>query len=116
MYFEAVVAIKTRLEQPSFRAFLNLEQPLLNAISSAVYEEQTKEMLNIYGDDIDAYALTTEKTWLRSRMSQSHFNALAILSTHKELTDHISLVSVGNEFVANHHKRYETFGKILNFY
>ena len=64
MYFEAVdmiiVAIKTRFEQPNFRAFLNLKQPLLNAISSAVYEEQTKEMLNIYGDVIDASALTTE--------------------------------------------------------
>ena len=46
-------------------------------------------------------------------MSQLCFNALAILSTHKNLTDNISLVSVGNEFVANHPKLYETFGKFL---
>ena len=44
MYFEAVdmtivAIIKTRFEQQSFRAFLYLEQQLLNAMSSAVYEE-----------------------------------------------------------------------------
>ena len=53
------------------------------------------------------------KTWLRSTMSQKRFNTLAILNTHKELTDKICFVKVGNIFVESQSKRYNHFGKFL---
>ena len=40
------------------------------------------------------------KTWLRSKMTQAHFTQMAILNTHKEKLDKISLVSVANAFVS----------------
>ena len=36
------------------------------------------------------------KTWLRSTMKSKRFNNLAILFTHKEVTDAIDLIAVGN--------------------
>ena len=50
------------------------------------------------------------KTWLRTRMTQHRFNVLAILNNHKDLTDDMSVIDIGNEFVKSHPKRYETFG------
>ena len=50
------------------------------------------------------------KTWLRTRMTQHRFNVLAIFSNHKDLTDDMSVIDIGNEFVKSHPKRYETFG------
>ena len=41
------------------------------------------------------------------------FNTLAILNTHKELTDKICLIKVGNTFVDSQSKRYNHFGKFL---
>ena len=41
------------------------------------------------------------KTWLRSTMSQKHFNSLAILSFHKLFNDKVFLVDIANEFVAS---------------
>ena len=38
------------------------------------------------------------KTWLHSTMTNKRFNNLSILSIHKELTDSINLVDIGNEF------------------
>ena len=51
------------------------------------------------------------KTWLRSTMKNKRFNVLAILQIHKDLTDDIDLVGVGNEFVSLHSSRYQYFGK-----
>ena len=50
------------------------------------------------------------KTWLRSTMKQKRFNSLAILSTHKDLTDEINFAEVGNTFVSGHEYRYNHFG------
>ena len=41
------------------------------------------------------------KTWLRSSMIQKRFNTLAILHSHKDVVDNLSLVAIGNEFVDN---------------
>ena len=46
-------------------------------------------------------------------MSQRRFNSLAILNCHKDETDKIDLVSVGNDFVSKHNERYCTFGKFV---
>ena len=42
------------------------------------------------------------KTWLCSRMTTKRFNNLPILSIHKELTDSINLVNIGNEFASKY--------------
>ena len=41
------------------------------------------------------------KIWLRSSMTQKRFNALAILYSHKDIVDKLSLVAIGNGFVDN---------------
>ena len=51
------------------------------------------------------------KTWLRSSMKQKRFNSLAILTSHKELTDEINFAQVGNIFVSGHSIRYNQFGQ-----
>lgn len=53
------------------------------------------------------------KTWLRSTMTTKRLNNLVLLTTHKELTDQIDLVAVGNEFAAKHDARKTTFGKFI---
>lgn len=50
------------------------------------------------------------KTWLRATMTQKRFNALAMLNYHKEVTDALDLVKVGNQFVSLHQERYQKFG------
>ena len=51
------------------------------------------------------------KTWLRSTMTTKRFNNLAILSTHKDLTDTINFVDIGNEFAAKYDVRKHNLGK-----
>ena len=50
------------------------------------------------------------KTWLRSNMTNKRFNFLSISNIHKDLTDKIDLVDVGNEFVSLYDSRYQYFG------
>ena len=38
------------------------------------------------------------KTWLRSSMTQERFSNLAILNSHKDRTDRLSLLDIANEF------------------
>lgn len=38
------------------------------------------------------------KTWLRSTMTQTRFNSLAILNIHKDRTDQLNFIDVANEF------------------
>ena len=45
------------------------------------------------------------KTWLRSTMTTKRFNNLSILSIHKELTETINLVDIGNEFASKYDER-----------
>ena len=51
------------------------------------------------------------KTWLRSTMATKRFNNLSILSIHKELTDSISLVNIGNKFASKYDKCRMNLGK-----
>ena len=54
------------------------------------------------------------KTLLRSTMSKKRSTALALLTTHKDLTDNICFVNVGNTFVASQTGRYNHFGKFVD--
>ena len=51
------------------------------------------------------------KTWFRSTMTTKRFNNLSILSIHKELTDSINLVNIGNEFASKYDKCRMNLGK-----
>ena len=53
------------------------------------------------------------KTWLRSTMTQKRFNSLAVLNTHKEILDELSLVEVGNDIVDGRPNRWNEFGVFL---
>lgn len=53
------------------------------------------------------------KTWLRSTMTTKRFNNLAILSTHKDLTDTINFIDIGNEFAAKYDARKHNLGKFI---
>ena len=53
------------------------------------------------------------KTWLRSTMTTKRFNNLAILYTHKALTDTIDFVEIGNEFAAKYDVRKYNLGKFI---
>ena len=45
------------------------------------------------------------ETWLRSTIATERFNNLSILSIHKELTQTINLVDIGNEFASKYDER-----------
>lgn len=51
------------------------------------------------------------KTWLRSSMTQTRFNSLAILNIHKDRTDRLNLIHVANEFVGRNDIRKRQFGQ-----
>ena len=53
------------------------------------------------------------KTWLRSTMTTKRFNNLSILSIHKELTDSINLVDIGNEYASKYDGRRMNLGKFV---
>ena len=53
------------------------------------------------------------KTRLRSTMTTKRFNNLSILSIHKELTDSINLVDIGNEFASKYDGRRMNLGKFV---
>ena len=50
------------------------------------------------------------KIWLRSSITQKRFNALAILHSHKDIVDKLSLVAIGNDFVDNLPNRRNNLG------
>ena len=53
------------------------------------------------------------KTWLRATMTTKRFNNLAILSVHKELTDQMDFIDIGNEFVSKYDERKINLGKFV---
>ena len=53
------------------------------------------------------------KTYLRSTMSQVRLNSIMTLHIHKELTDKLDLLEIGNEFMAASNHRQHTLGKFL---
>ena len=53
------------------------------------------------------------KSYLRSSMTQTRLNSTMILSVHKEYTDQLDLVDIGNEFVRESHHRENVFGSFL---
>jgi hypothetical protein len=168
-------SIKTRFEQPSFGAFLNLKSFLLQSINdSSIDDEVVTFLKDTYSEDLDVDLLIVEsavlkamlkdseikcfrdvykrvkryckcernlipnmvklievllvnpatsctpersfstarrmKTWLRSTMTNKRFNSLSILNIHKDITDKLDLVDVGNEFVSLYDSRHHYFG------
>ena len=53
------------------------------------------------------------KTWLRWTMMTKRFGNLSILSIHKELTDSINLVDIGNEVATKYDGRRINLGKFV---
>ena len=53
------------------------------------------------------------KSYLRSTMTQTRLNSAMILSVHKEYTDQLDLINIGNEFVRESHHRENIFGTFL---
>ena len=56
------------------------------------------------------------KTWLRSTKATKRFDNLSILSIHKELTDSVNLVDIGNEFALKYDGRRMNLGKFVPSY
>ena len=56
-------------------------------------------------------ALKRVKTYLRATMSQRRVNSIMMLHVNKDLTDQLSLVDIGNEFVHGSEHRQTLFGK-----
>ena len=53
------------------------------------------------------------KSYLRATMSQSRLNNVMVLHVHKNLTDKLSLVDIGNNFIQVTESRYlESFFKL----
>ena len=50
-------------------------------------------------------------SWLRSTMISQRFNGLALLNAHKEYTDQLDLMEVGNEFINQNEQPRKHFGK-----
>ena len=50
------------------------------------------------------------KSWFRSNKTQKRLNALAILHSHKDLVDKLSLVAIGNDFIDNLPNRQNNLG------
>ena len=51
------------------------------------------------------------KSWLRSTMTSQRFSGRALLNVHKECTDQLDLIEVGNEFIGQNEQRRKPFGK-----
>ena len=53
------------------------------------------------------------KSYLRSTMAQERLNSMLLLHVHNDLTDNLSLIEIGNEFVMGSQHRLTLFGKFL---
>ena len=58
-------------------------------------------------------ALRRLKSYLRATMTQTRLNNVLVLHVHKNLTDQLCLIEVGNEFVKGSSHRKALFGTIL---
>lgn len=56
-------------------------------------------------------ALRRLKTWLRTNMTQTRLNAVAICHVHQESLDAIDLIQLASEFITRSQIRLQTFGK-----
>ena len=51
------------------------------------------------------------KSYLRSTMTQTRLNSTMLLNVHKDRTDQLNLVDIGNEFIRESSHRESIFGK-----
>ena len=54
-------------------------------------------------------SLRRVKSYLRATMSQTRLNSLMVLHVHKTLTDSLSLIDIGNDFVKDSNHIFEKF-------
>lgn len=53
------------------------------------------------------------KTYLRATMTQNRLNNVMVLHVHKDYTDQLCLIKIGNDFVQGSSHRELQFGKFL---
>ena len=53
------------------------------------------------------------KTYLRATMTQNRLNNIMVLHVHKNITDKLSLIDIGNDFVCGSSHREAQFGKFI---
>ena len=86
VYFNAidtiVACIQDRFNQPGFPACQNIEQLLLNAVNNKNYEEQLKNVLAVYGDDLDM-TLTTQYQSVKVNFSSDEHSIIDIIKILK---------------------------------
>ena len=58
-------------------------------------------------------SLRIVKPYLRSTISQVRLNSIMTLHIHKELTDKLDLLEIGNDFVGASNHRQHTLGKFI---
>ena len=76
-----VACIQDRFNQPGFRACQNIEQPLLNAVNNKNNEEQLKNILAVYGHNLDVITLTTQLESLKVNFSSDEHSIKDIIET-----------------------------------
>lgn len=84
---------KTLMSQVCKLASLILVMPATNSTSKRLFS-----------------ALRRVKTYLRSTMTQVRLNSIMTLNVHKEHTDCLNLMDIGNDFVAGSEYRQSIFG------
>ena len=81
IYYNCVYFNAIRFNQPGFRACQNIEQLLLNAVNNKNYEEQLKNVLAVYGDDLDIITLTAQLESLKVNFSSDEHSIKDITET-----------------------------------
>ena len=89
-------AQRSLLSEVCVLASLTLVMPATNAVSERSFS-----------------AVRRIKTYLRSTMTQTRLNNLLMIHTHREFTDQLNLVDIGNEFVRGSDHRQTRLGTFL---
>ena len=93
IYFEAldliVSSIEERFDQPSFKAYSNMESLLIGVLSSQDVSSQIDYMKENYADDVRTGYLFSQLEILKVLIKDAQINCIAdVLKAVKSLTDH----------------------------
>ena len=78
-----IACIQDRFNQLCFRTCENINQLLSNAVNDKNYEEQLKNVLALFGDNLDIIALTTQLDELKVNFSSDKHSIKNIIETLK---------------------------------
>ena len=78
-----IACIQVRFNQLGFRTCENINQLLSNAVNDKNYEEQLKNVLALFGDNLDIIALTTQLDKLKVNFSSDKHSIKDIIETLK---------------------------------